>query len=101
MDSSNVTDQKRTAAEQLLAGRLAVIDQLQAADEGERQAEDAARKAREHKAKVWQDAIKAGWSESELTGPLRFKRPAVKAPGRPRGSATKPAPAPRSSPESS
>ncbi|MFH8350216.1 hypothetical protein [Streptomyces sp. NPDC018045] len=75
-------------AQRLLNGRLEIVAELKGAESAEREAELAVQSARTTKATVWARALKAGWSESELLR-LGFKKPTVKAPGRPAGSGTK------------
>ncbi|WP_143053699.1 hypothetical protein [Streptomyces sp. 2112.2] len=83
MDTEGLAE-VQAKAQELLAGRLEVIDELTGADQIEKNAEAAVQRARTAKATVWQKALRAGWSEEEL-GKLGFKKPTVKAPGRPRG----------------
>ncbi|MGX1976865.1 hypothetical protein [Streptomyces kronopolitis] len=83
MDADELTT-VQAKAQELLAGRLAVIKELTGADQSEADAEAAAQRARTTKATVWQKALRAGWSEEEL-GKLGFKKPTAKLPGRPRG----------------
>jgi hypothetical protein len=86
-------------ARAMLDDRLAAIEALQDARAEEARREEALKASQRVTAQAWATATARGWPESDLRQ-LGFKRPAVRAPGRPRRSKTAPA-APKESADTS